>query len=80
MMAHHLRPDNLIMVTSVPEQLRMLYADMPLKLAIMYNGDSDGIAMACQSNMKSIKQKTSKTNKKYWRWESPTTIINADLL
>jgi hypothetical protein len=54
-MDHLLQQEPLIMAISAQEQLKMLFADMHLKLNIMFLEDLVGIAMVFQSNIKLIK-------------------------
>lgn len=64
MMDHHSQLDFLTTAISLQEQLKMLSADMLLRMADMSREDSDGIAMDSPLSMKSTRNLISRAEKK----------------
>ena len=80
MMDHHLQLELLTMVTSQPEQSRMLSVVMLPKQVITCLEDLVGIVMVYQFNTKSINNFRLKTRSKSTRWESISTMVTAEAL
>lgn len=72
-MAHHLPLVLLIMDILPQEQSRMLFADMPSKLDIMFPEDSVGIVTDFQFNTKLIRNSKLPIRDKFQKWVLPNT-------
>lgn len=79
-MAHPSLP--VLLTTAISPQVpsRTSSADMPRKPVITFLEDSDGIATDSLLSTKSIRNLKSPTRGKFFKWESPSIIKNAETL
>jgi len=69
-----------LLTTDISQQelSRMWSADMLVRQVTMYLEDSDGIAMAFQLNMRSIRSSISSQRIRSLRWELINTMLTAE--